>query len=81
MPCSGNSKEHCCIFGGVDCQYLEVDTIPGRHWVCGLMREHKDWDLVITDRRYIADVQPLYDKHNIDSNCRDWPSETCDCGG
>lgn len=86
MACSGNSALHCCIFAGKNCQYLEVDTMPDRHWVCGLMRELKDWDMVIVSKRYQRDIIPLMAEHiwphyDIKYNCKTWPSETCDCNG
>lgn len=85
MPCHGNAKTHCCIFAGVECIYLEVDTMPNRHWVCGLMREHQDWDKVLNDPRYKQNVEPLWAKYlwpgrKIKHNCKTWPAETCDCG-
>ena len=81
MHCTGNTETHCCIFGGVKCKYLEVDTIPGRHWVCGLMRELRDWDTVIASERYQRDIQPLCDKFLKGKyNCKTWPAEDCYCG-
>lgn len=84
-PCHGNSPTHCCIFRGQVCKYLEENTMPDRRWVCGLMREHQDWDLVLSDIRYIRDVAPLMAKyvwpyHNVKYNCKTWPTEGCDCG-
>ena len=84
MACSGNSVDHCCIFAGEVCQFLEIDTVPGRHWVCGLMRELEDWDKVITDVRYITDIIPLMEKHiwphyDVKYDCKTWPSDSCDC--
>lgn len=58
--CHGNGADHCCYWNGEPCPYLEQDTIPGRRWVCGLMRELGDWDLVHEDPRYLNDVQPLW---------------------
>jgi hypothetical protein len=86
MSCSGNSKDHCCIYGGVVCKYLEIDTMPGRHWVCGLMRELGDWDLVIASPEYQKDLVPLYEKYvwphsDVKYNCKTWPSHNCDCRG
>jgi len=84
MACSGNSKDHCCIFAGVVCKYLEVDTMPERHWVCGLMRELGDWDKVIASDQYQKDIIPLLEKHiwpfyPVKYNCKTWPSKGCDC--
>jgi len=48
--------------------------MPDRRWVCGLMREHGDWDIVLEDQRYKEIVQPLFDMAGIGNwNCRDWP--------
>lgn len=81
--CSGNASTHCCWFGGKLCKYLEENTMPGRRWVCGLMREHQDWDKVLADPRYRLDVAPLWEKHapGVSFNCKTLPAERCDCGG
>ena len=84
-PCHGNSKDHCCIFGGKVCKYLEQNTMPDRHWVCGLMRELQDWDKVLKDERYQKDVVPLWETfcwphHEVKYNCKTWPAEVCGCG-
>jgi hypothetical protein len=55
--CHGNVPEHCCWIEGEVCQFLEEDTVPGRHWVCGLRRELGDWALVHADPRY----QPIHE--------------------
>ena len=54
--CHGNGSEHCCYVAGDVCAFLEVDTVPGRHWVCGLRRELGDWGAVHADPRY----QPIH---------------------
>lgn len=54
--CHGNGIEHCCWVDGAVCPFLELDTMAGRHWVCGLRRELGDWDLVHADPRY----QPIH---------------------
>lgn len=84
LPCSGNTKDHCCYFAGKVCPYLEENTLPNRHWVCGLMREHQDWDKVLSDDRYRKDVVPLWEKciwpfYTEKYNCKNWPTESCDC--
>lgn len=48
---------HCCYVDGQVCEFLEENTVPGRHWVCGLRRELGDWDLVHADPRY----QPIHE--------------------
>lgn len=80
MSCSGNMVTHCCVFKGIDCKYLEVDTLPDRHWVCGLMRKLGDWDKVIASAEYQKDIQPLCDRYLKNRlNCKTWPSEDCNC--
>lgn len=72
--CSGNSKGHCCYPDGVNpCMYLEVDTIEGRHWVCGLMRELLDWDRVLSDARYKENVAVFLEPVGLD--CKTWPAD------
>lgn len=66
--CHGNGPEPCCylpggvhpIFGMGVCPFLEVDTVPGRRWVCGLRRELGSWDAVHVDDRYMAVVRPVW---------------------
>jgi hypothetical protein len=71
--CHGND-EHCCVYRGVDCPFLEENTVEGRRWACALYRELQDWDLVILDKRYLDEVQPLYESiGKPDWNCRDYP--------
>ena len=50
--CHGNGARHCCFPDGDVCPHLEVDTVPGRHWVCGLFRELGSWAAVHEDPRY-----------------------------
>jgi len=83
--CHGNTADHCCYFHGKVCAYLEENTMPGRRWVCGLMREHQDWDKVLADPRYQKDVLPLLRKYvwphyEVEYTCKDWPTEKCNCG-
>ena len=73
MPCMGNSKDHCCYVKGEPCKYLEKDTVPGRIWACGLMRELQDWDKVINDSRYKEGPGAHFDTLGI--NCKDWPDK------
>lgn len=54
--------DHCCYVAGEPCRFLEVDTMPGRHWVCGLRRELGSWDAVHVDSRYVEHVQPMFDR-------------------
>ena len=76
MPllCHGNCDSHCCVFRNVICPFVEENTIKGRRWTCGLLRELGDWDLVLADKRYKEIVQPLWDTipERVGDNCRDW---------
>ena len=75
MICHGNADDHCCYLGldGV-CKYLEENTVPGRRWVCGLMRKLGSWDAVLASDEYQRDLQPFYDRYGDGtSSCRDWP--------
>jgi hypothetical protein len=82
LPCTGNSKDHCCYVNGKPCRFLEENTVEGRHWACGLRRELGDWDTVQADDRYKTHVEP----HWIDGlDCKTWPNpalgQTCStCG-
>ena len=88
MPklCDGNTPDHCCYLGerGV-CPFLEEDTVPGRRWACGLMREHNDWDKVLADQRYIDVVVPFSDEYmerlGVFYSCKSWPppNTMCEC--
>ena len=69
--CHGNGKEHCCWFDGKVCPFLEIGTVPGRQWVCGLYREHGDWNKVHSDPRYIESVAPSLEPKGI--SCGGWP--------
>lgn len=73
--CHGNNDFHCCWFKGIECPFVEENTIEGRRWSCSLLRELGDWDKVLKDKRYKKEVQPLYDlvPELEGMNCRDWP--------
>lgn len=58
--CHGNGATHCCWWQGEPCPFLEENTIAGRRWACGLMRELGDWDVVHADPRYAAEVEPRW---------------------
>ena len=49
--------DHCCYVRGRECPYLERDTVPGRHYACGLLRELGTWGAVYADARYIDNVK------------------------
>ena len=79
MPCTGNSADHCCYQNGKPCIYVEENTVPGRRWACGLMRELGDWDAVLASDRYKENVVFT----SPDMNCRDYPqpgTHCSDCG-
>lgn len=78
--CHGNGSEHCCWVEGVECRFLEVDTVPGRHWVCGLKRELGDWEAVHEDPRYLEHVRPVWDLHSV-RDCGDWRGPLRDGSG
>lgn len=67
--CHGNGEDHCCYVRGEVCEFLEENTIEGRRWVCGLLRELGSWDKVHEDPRYIDRVQPAWDGFD----CGTWP--------
>ena len=82
MTCTGNSASHCCWVAGEVCVYLEVDTVPGRHWVCGLRRELGSWGRVHADPRY-QPIQAVWDQIEGIESCGSWPGlgVTCpECG-
>ena len=72
MPCLGNGEDHCCWTKGKPCSFLieNYTDVTGyfRRWACSLRAELGDWNLVITDKRYLEST-------NWDAglNCRDWP--------
>lgn len=53
--CLGQTLDHCCYTpvgeNGV-CPYLEIATVPGRYWVCGMRRELGSWEAVYADPAY-----------------------------
>ena len=93
--CHGNGSDHCCYLpgsgvpdpGGSDqsvCPFLEVDTVPGRHWVCGLRRELGSWEAVHADARFLATVRPVWRANDPPiADCGDWcgPGQCCYAGG
>ena len=83
MPCHGNTLDHCCWLAGKPCVYLEVDTVPGRKWACGLRRKYGDWDKALESKEYQNTIEPHFGPQGV--NCRDWPDlskgQSCgDCG-
>jgi hypothetical protein len=81
--CHGNTEKHCCNLGsGGVCPYLEENTVPGRRWACGLMREYGNWDDVLASDAYKWDVAVWLEPKGID--CKSWPKpgqSLCYCGG
>lgn len=69
--CHGNGADHCCYVNGAVCPFLEVDTVPGRKWACGLLRELGDWDKVHNDPRYLEHVRPVWYAAGVD-DCGDF---------
>lgn len=80
VDCHGNGIDHCCYVNGAVCQYLETDTIPGRHWVCGLRRSLGSWLLVHLDLGYIANIKSVWDLKEV-TDCGDWRIEGQCCFG
>lgn len=79
--CSGNTVDHCCYVNGQPCAFLEQDTIPGRHWVCGLRRELGSWDAVHADPRYRQAVAPYFEPKQMSCGTYPEPGRTCpECG-
>lgn len=68
--CHGNGADHCCYVNGQVCPFLEENTVPGRRWACGLLRELGSWDAVHADPRY-QPIQAVWDQVGIIS-CGDW---------
>jgi len=75
ITCHGNGIRHCCWFKGVECPFIEKNTVPDRRWSCGLFNELQDWDKVLQDVRYLKQVVPLFGSvpELKGMNCRDWP--------
>lgn len=71
VRCHGNGADHCCYVDGHACRFLEVGSIPGRHWVCGLRRELGSWAAVHADPRYVEYVRPSWDRCGV-ADCGDW---------
>lgn len=74
--CHGNGADHCCYIDGQPCRFLEERTIPGRRWVCGLLRRLGTWELVHADPGYREHVQPVWDRVGIVS-CGAWRENQC----
>ena len=79
MPrqCHGNGDDHCCYFAGVLCPYLEENTVPGRRWACGLLRQYNNWNRVLTSDEYLQVVQPLWEtvpNYVPGMTCESWPN-------
>jgi len=51
--------------------HLEENTVEGRRWACGLLRQFGDWDAVLASDAYQRDVAPSLDP--LGYTCRDWP--------
>lgn len=78
MICHGNQPDHCCYVAGERCRFLEENTMPGRRWVCGLMRRLESWDKVHADPGYQEHVQSVWDRVGIVS-CGAWGPEDKQC--
>jgi hypothetical protein len=83
-PCA-NAADNCCYFSGVECPHLEVNTVEGRHWVCGLRRRLGSWDAVYASAEWQRDVLPRAIACGLTEHyrCDRWPppGEVCaSCG-
>jgi hypothetical protein len=63
---------------GPACRFLEVDTMPDRHWVCGLRRRLGSWEAVHNDPGYLEHVKPVWERIGI-SDCGDYPAQGEGC--
>lgn len=79
MNCTGNHDDHCCYIGvyGIEgtslCPFLEENTVEGRRWACGLMRQYGSWDMVLDSFKYNKYVKPFYDEKFPGESCATWP--------
>lgn len=87
--CHGNGADHCCYVpdspvkdaaGNGVCQFLEVDTAPGRRWSCGLFNQLGSWEAVHADPDYLTEVRPVWDRYGV-VDCGDWRTEGQCCFG
>lgn len=78
MACWNDEDGHCCWINGKVCPYLEENTIEGRRWACGLLREHGDWEKVYQTEGYRRDVQPTLDRIGW-GQCGEYPGDNI-CG-
>jgi hypothetical protein len=72
--------EHCCWVDGEVCRFLEIDTMPDRHWVCGLRRRLGSWEAVHVDPGYLEHVKPAWQRTEAITDCGDWPGPGVICG-
>lgn len=76
MPstCHGNGAEHCCWFQGVQCPFVEENTMPGRRWACGLARELGGFPIA-DDPRWQETVRPMAEAAGLPTDylCANWP--------
>lgn len=78
--CHGNGEDHCCYVDGKVCPFLEENTVSGRRWACGLLRELGTWTAVHGDERYLAEVRPAWDRNGV-QDCGDWRGPLRDGSG
>lgn len=92
VGCHGNGPQHCCYVPGSGipdprgtgqdvCPFLEVDTIPGRHWVCGAKRKLGTWENVHANPAYQEQVYQRVFKPRGIALCGDWRVEGQCCFG
>ncbi len=79
MICTGNNMDHCCWINGAVCPYLEENTVEGRRWACGLLRELGSWEAVYASNEYqTTDAAAMFVDVWPGFGCGDWPQNIPD---
>ena len=80
--CTGTgtkSGNHCCYLRGKVCVFLEVDTVAGRRFSCGLRRELGSWQAVSVDARY-KPIGEFWADHDLPFKyCEVWQPTKGEC--
>ena len=72
--CHGNGPDHCCYIAGEVCPFLEENTIEGRRWVCGLLRQLGSWVRVYANTEYQNSAAAKWFTDNHPGyGCGEWP--------
>lgn len=78
--CTGDGDargDHCCWLEGEPCPALE-ENVDGRRYACGLRRRLGSWEAVYDDPWYQEYVQPVLNRHGIES-CGAWGPGSGQC--